>query len=188
MDSRRVIDFLLEGPPQGFAPSVYLKGNHEDAMLKFLAYPAAAQRWLSFGGLATLYSYGVPMQQERSPSDEKLILAAEQLESKIPAEHREFFDKLSMSVTAGDYFFVHAGVRPGVPLQAQDEEDMLWIREEFLGSPLNFGKIIVHGHTISSEPEVLPNRIGIDTGAFATGRLTCLVLEADKRRFLFTGS
>jgi serine/threonine protein phosphatase 1 len=187
MDSRSVIDLLLEGQPDGFAPSVYLKGNHEDAMLKFLEHPSAAQQWLSYGGLATLYSYGVAMQQERSPSEEKLANAAEKLAAKLPETHREFLDKLQLSTTVGDYFFVHAGVRPGVPLEAQDEEDMLWIRDEFLSSTAKFGKIVVHGHTISQKPEVLPNRIGIDTGAFATGRLTCVVLEAEHRRFLFTG-
>lgn len=187
MESRSVIDLLIEGPPEGFEPSVYLKGNHEESMIQFIERPVAAQQWLSYGGLATLYSYGVPLQQERTPSDEKLTLAAEALAAKLPASHREFLDKLQLNTTVGDYFFVHAGVRPGVPLDAQEQEDMLWIRDEFLGSTAKFGKIVVHGHTIAPKPEVLPNRIGIDTGAFATGRLTCLVLEDERRRFLSTG-
>ena len=86
----------------------------------------------------------------------------------------------------GDYFFVHAGVRPGVPLDRQAVEDMLWIRDEFLDFTGTFGRIVVHGHTITDAPEVRDNRIGIDTGAFATGQLTCLVLEGSERRFLST--
>ena len=188
MESRGVIDLLLQKPPDGFQPSVFLKGNHEDSMLKFLADPVAAQQWLSYGGLATLFSYGVPMQQDRKQTTERLTLAAEALRANLPKEHRQFLDALKMNETVGDYFFVHAGVRPGVPLDAQDDEDMMWIRDEFLGSTVNFGKVVVHGHTISEQPEVFSNRIGIDTGAFATGRLTCLVLEAERRRFLLTGS
>jgi serine/threonine protein phosphatase 1 len=93
---------------------------------------------------------------------------------------------LPLSHTEGDYHFVHAGIRPGVPLDAQARDDLLWIRDEFLYSPLDHGKVVVHGHTISSAPDVQSNRIGIDTGAFATGRLTCLVLEGESVRFLQT--
>jgi diadenosine tetraphosphatase ApaH/serine/threonine PP2A family protein phosphatase len=89
-------------------------------------------------------------------------------------------------LSLGDYFLCHAGVRPGVPLEHQQPEDLLWIREEFLNSRMSFGKVVVHGHTPTASPEVLPTRINIDTGAFATGRLTCLVLEGGSRRFLST--
>jgi len=88
----------------------------------------------------------------------------------------------------GDYLFVHAGIRPGLAMELQSPADLLWIRGDFLNSALEHGKIVVHGHTITDHPDVRPNRIGIDTGAFATGRLTCLVLEGDNRRFLHTGT
>jgi serine/threonine protein phosphatase 1 len=91
-----------------------------------------------------------------------------------------------MSLTVGRYFLCHAGVRPGVLLERQSPEDLLWIRDDFLNSTMDFGKIVVHGHTPTVEPEVLPNRINIDTGAFATGRLTCIVLEGENYRFIST--
>jgi len=96
----------------------------------------------------------------------------------------DFLHSLKTSLSRGKYFFCHAGVRPGVPLERQSEDDLLWIRDAFLASDTNFGKIVVHGHTPVAEPEVLPNRIGIDTGAFATGRLTCVALSGGAPRFL----
>jgi serine/threonine protein phosphatase 1 len=98
----------------------------------------------------------------------------------------DFLGSLKTSVAAGKYFLCHAGVRPGVPLEQQSEEDLLWIRTPFLESRADFGKIVVHGHTPTEKPEVLPNRINIDTAAFMTGRLTCAVLEAERVRFLST--
>jgi serine/threonine protein phosphatase 1 len=98
--------------------------------------------------------------------------------------HRLFFERLNLSFTCGDFLFVHAGVRPGIPLQKQSERDLLWIREDFLLHEEDFGKIVVHGHTPAIEPEIRSNRINIDTGAYATGRLTCLVLEGNETRFL----
>ena len=97
-----------------------------------------------------------------------------------------FLLRLGLMHTAGDYAFVHAGVRPGVDLEAQAPADLLWIRDKFLDSRKDFGKVVIHGHTITEEPEVRANRIGIDTGAFVTDRLTCLVLEGSERRFLQT--
>ena len=98
----------------------------------------------------------------------------------------QFFAALRTSLAVGRYFLCHAGVRPGVPLERQTEEDLLWIREPFLDSPADHGAVIVHGHSIATEPQIGPSRIGIDTGAFATGRLTALVLEGEERRFLHT--
>ena len=95
-----------------------------------------------------------------------------------------FLQSLKTSLSHGKYFLCHAGVRPGVPLDRQSEDDLLWIRDEFLSSKMDFGKIVVHGHTPTEEPEVLPNRINIDTGAFATGRLTCVALDGKGHRFL----
>ena len=89
-------------------------------------------------------------------------------------------------MTIGRYYLCHAGIRPGIPLAKQSVEDLLWIRDEFLNSEVSFEKLIIHGHTPHEMPEIRPNRINLDTAAFATGRLTCLVLEAEQSRFIFT--
>jgi serine/threonine protein phosphatase 1 len=112
--------------------------------------------------------------------------AQAQFEARLPARHREFLARLEVSHTAGDYLFVHAGVRPGVPLDEQRTDDLLWIRDEFLDSQEDFGKVVVHGHSITFDPELRPNRIGIDTGAYKSSQLTCLVLDGTARQFLFT--
>ena len=178
-DSRGVIELLAGGPMPGFA-AVHLKGNHEDFLLRFLKEPAVAALWLSNGGAATLQSYGI----EPAGRDPEELAAA--LRATLPTGHRRFLEGLALTHEAGDYFFAHAGVRPGVPLDAQDEEDLLWIREEFLHAATDFGKVVVHGHTPGREPDIAPNHIGIDTGAFATGRLTCLVLAGAGRKLLHT--
>ena len=110
------------------------------------------------------------------------------IRSRFPERHRHFLETLKVSTAIGDYFFCHAGVRPGVPLDRQDRNDLLNIRDPFLFSEAEHGKLVVHGHTPSVAPEIRPNRIGIDTAAYATGRLTCLVLEKDQRRFLHVGN
>ena len=112
--------------------------------------------------------------------------AQRMLNSLLPAHHRAFLTGLRCHLTIGDYHFVHAGVRPGVPLNRQEDQDRMWIREAFLASRVDHGKVVVHGHTIAPEPELLSNRIGIDTGAYATNRLTALVLEGTDQRFLCT--
>jgi serine/threonine protein phosphatase 1 len=112
--------------------------------------------------------------------------AAAGLRAALPPSHLAFLASLRTSVTVGKYFLCHAGIRPGIPLERQAEQDLLWIRDEFLSSSADFGKIVVHGHTPAESPEVLPNRINVDTGAFMTGRLTCAVLERESVRFLST--
>ena len=104
----------------------------------------------------------------------------------LPPEHVQFLSELKLSFDAGACFLCHAGIRPGVPFDRQSEEDLLWIREDFLDSRMDFGKVVVHGHTPVDQPENLANRIDIDTGAFLTGRLTCVALEGARRRFLST--
>ena len=183
-DSRGVIDLLLSNPLPGFE-AVHLKGNHEDSLLRFLEDEQIGPQWFSYGGDATLYSYGV--RPPRIITDkQELQRAQREFARKLPIEHRAFFNRLALMHVEGDYAFVHAGVRPRVPLDHQISEDVLWIRDEFLQSSLDFGKIVVHGHSISETPTLRPNRIGIDTGAFASGRLTCLVLEKAQREFLAT--
>jgi len=178
--SRGVIERLSVNP----FPTLYvaLKGNHETLLEAFLADPSVGAHWRRLGGLETIASFGVPVQQlmlGRNYED-----AAAQLRKALTQQHRDFLASLKTSVVVGRYFLCHAGVRPGVPLDRQREDDLLWIRDEFLNSTEDFGKIVVHGHTPVAEPEVLPNRINIDTGAFMTGRLTCVVLEKDRHRFL----
>lgn len=181
--SFEVIDRLIHEPLPGFR-QVFLKGNHEDLMLAFLSGPPDPV-WLCNGGVATLESYGVGidwfLQDTRS-----LEAARQQLQETMPQSHRQFLEDLRIRHVEGDYAFVHAGVRPGVPLASQDTRDLMWIRGPFLTSDANFGKRVVHGHTIVPEPEVRRNRIGIDTGAVRSGRLTCLVLQGTTVRFLQT--
>lgn len=184
-DSRGVIDALLAPPPAGFG-AVHLRGNHEAGLLGFLDDLAVGPAWLHYGGLATLESYGIALPESASQV-ERLTRVQSGLREALAGRHLTFLGGLRSSLTVGGYHFVHAGVRPGLPLDEQADSDRLWIRDAFLHSTEDFGKVVVHGHTISREPEVRPNRIGIDTGAFATGRLTCLVLEGASRRFLSTG-
>ena len=139
-------------------------------------------RWRNIGGLNTVRSYGVnPARSDDSKSQQEVAAA---LIQSMPESHRRFLQGLAVSFSCGDFFFAHAGVRPGVPLQEQSQHDLLWIRDEFLLYEEDFGKIVVHGHTPAQEPEIRANRINIDTGAYATGRLTCLVLEHDWMGFL----
>jgi len=183
-DSAGVVERLAD-PPHDGAERVHLIGNHEDVMRAALrADPAAMSNWLHFGGVATLASYGIEPRRLAGMTAAQIAEAA--LEA-MPARHRAFFDRLSISHTVGGYFFCHAGVRPGVPLALQDHFDLVWIREPFLFSEADFGKIIVHGHTPAEVPELMPNRINIDTGAVYGGRLTAVVLEDRAIRFLAVG-
>jgi calcineurin-like phosphoesterase family protein len=181
-DSRGVLDRVARNP----FPTRYiaLKGNHETLFETFLQDPAVGPYWRSLGGLETLHSYGVRVAELMVGTGYEQ--AAGELRAAIPKEHLLFLSSLEPSVTFGNYFLCHAGVRPGIPLARQSLEDLLWIRDEFLNSKMDFGKIVVHGHSPTERPEVLPNRINIDTGAFATGRLTCLVIDGERHRFLFT--
>ena len=178
--SREVIE-LLQANPFGM-PYVSLRGNHESLFESFLRDPATGEHWRRLGGLETLASFGVPVREMMIGRgyDE----AAKQLAAVMTTEQRNFLASLRNSFVSGRYFFCHAGVRPGVPLERQSENDLLWIRDEFLNSTADFGKVVIHGHTPVAEPDVRRNRINIDTGAFATGRLTCVVLEGDSYRFL----
>ncbi len=184
--SFEVVDMLIEAPLEGFE-IVYLKGNHEDFLLRFVEEEdlVTADLWFINGGDATLHSYKVPLLAlPFGPAELETVRHA--FLAALPPSHMRFFQGLKMFHVEGDYLFVHAGIKPGVPLDEQDEEDLLWIREEFLDSDSDFGHMVVHGHTPAAETDVRPNRIGIDTGAFYTDRLTCLVVEGDGTRFLHT--
>lgn len=185
-DSRGVIDQVLAFRPDG-TERVFLKGNHESAMLAALeGNMAQAREWMNYGGLPALQSYGINIKPESLKSPAGLLSLYEQLQRQVPESHRNFLNALLPSFFLGDYLFVHAGVNPQHPLTAQKEEDLLWIRDGFLRCRRYLGKVIVHGHTITSQPDVRDNRIGIDTGAYATGRLTAMVLAGTNRHFLQT--
>lgn len=184
--SKAVIDLLLQDPLPGFE-SVYLKGNHEDAMENFLANPTPNHGWTVHGGMSTLLSYGVRIAAGGTSAENHATLLRDKLVEAIPPEHKTFFTGLRTRFEMGDYFFVHAGVRPGVALDQQNPDDFLWIREPFLSNRQKYDQFIVHGHTISDAPTRFNNRIGIDTGAYYSGKLTCLVLAGEEQRILSTG-
>ncbi len=183
-ESMAVIDFLLNHPLPGFE-AIYLRGNHEQTMLDFLQRAEIAPGWLAWGGKATLVSYGVRMAKIPAQKEEYIALQ-QNLASRLPESHLEFLRMTRLSYSSGSYYFVHAGVRPGIPLNQQIAKDQLWIREEFLSCRKHYEQIIVHGHTISEEAEIHPNRIGIDTGAYQGGKLTALVLEGNTQRLIQT--
>jgi serine/threonine protein phosphatase 1 len=178
--SREVLDILLKRGRT--RETVFLKGNHDMYVTEFLKDPSMLNDWREFGGFETLMSYGVvPIL---SPDRDQQSELATQFAHALPQAHLQWLRRLKSSFICGDYFFVHAGVRPGVPLVKQDENDLLLIRDEFLLCEQDFSKVIVHGHTPVSEPDVRSNRINIDTGAYATGQLTCLILESHQMHLL----
>jgi diadenosine tetraphosphatase ApaH/serine/threonine PP2A family protein phosphatase len=180
-----VIETLMTIPAIGGVRHC-LRGNHEEMLLDFLAEPGVLLDWRRLGGFETLLSYGVAPRMALQLDDATQL--RDEFIAALPPAHLSFLRSTQLSYSAGEYFFVHAGIRPGTALAAQNPEDLLWIREPFLFSQRDHGKIIVHGHTPSEEPEVLANRINVDTGAFLTGRLTCAVLEGQGLRFLDTRS
>lgn len=172
-DSAGVIRRLLGPSPVRGAEIVNLRGNHEALMLEGYGPGAEMEAewvWIANGGRQTLASYGEPVESRARDS--------------VPASHLDFMRSLRLCWRAGGYFFAHAGVRPGVALEAQDGHDLMWIRDPFLRSEADFGAVIVHGHTPRNRVEIRPNRINIDTGAVFGGPLTCLVLEGERMGFL----
>jgi serine/threonine protein phosphatase 1 len=159
-NSFEVVDYLVDLKKR-YPDIVFLKGNHEDMLQKYLE-GTDRFTYLFNGGQHTLDSYlKLPHKSEFSP---------------IPSDHLEFYKSLVLAYQTEDYIFVHAGLRKNVPLEKQDPEDLLWIREDFIYSKFNFSKRVIFGHTPFSEPLVLPNKIGIDTGAVYGNLLTCVQL------------
>jgi len=212
-ECRAVVDLLLS-PGLNGVEIVCLMGNVEQAMLRYLdGEMAIAINWLEYGGIETAAAYGVacPLPRRRDehsletmrwhenyqdaygatmpPQPEEvdgLEALRRELAAALPSGHLAFFRGLRTMWREGGYCFVHAGIVPGLPLDVQPARDCMWIRRRFLDSDLDHGAVIVHGHSISPEPEVRHNRIGIDTGAYKTGILTCLVLDGEERSFLQT--
>jgi serine/threonine protein phosphatase 1 len=164
--------------------TVFLRGNHEQMLLDLLAGYDCLEDWLHVGGTTTLLSYGVaPRLLARLVSPAAI---RRQLEAALPAAHRRFYEETRLYAALGPYLAVHAGVRPGIRLEEQAPKDLLSIRWEFLQFAGDLGFIVVHGHTPAMAPELRPNRINIDTGAFATNRLTSLRIDADGAHIMST--
>jgi len=176
-DSAKVLDALAWLKRRSDLEIHFLKGNHEQALLGFIDAPQRGGPWIGFGGAETLASYGVAAPGEADGA-EAYLRARDELLERMPASHLRLLQQLELMVLVGDYAFVHAGVRPGQPLEGQSETDLLWIRRGFVDQPGPFGKVIVHGHTwLSERPQLTEHRIGLDTGAYATGVLTAMRLE-----------
>lgn len=182
-DSAGVLELMVSEDLPGHSRR-FLMGNHEEAMLEVIDGDAESiSGWLRYGGAQTLESYGIG----RGEIYRLGIDLPTRIREVVPQAHVDFLRRLEDQVRIGDYLFVHAGIRPGTPLDEQERFDLRWIRNEFLDDDeTDHGVMVVHGHTIASEPEVRRNRIGIDTGCFSSGCLTALVLEGDARRFLST--
>lgn len=174
-DSRAVIHRLIALSRERSA--VFLKGNHEAALLGFLDDARWGPQWAQFGGAETLQSYGVsaPLRDEPDVWEETQA----QFREAFPDAHRRFCEALTLSEALGGYFFAHAGVRPGAPLNEQAEDDLLWIRNDFLDDDRSLEKVVVHGHTPHETAYRDHRRLSLDTGAYITGRLTAARLESD---------
>lgn len=174
--SRHVLEHLVRPSELGLK-RLPLCGNHDDVFSRFLREPDLYAEWLGLGGDQTLISYGIDLHHLNARQRGRSAKLSELLTEAVPVSHRQFLFDLPISLKIGDMFFVHAGIRPGIPLDAQDDEDLLWIREPFLTLGPQLPLLVIHGHTPSPEPDIGPSRIGIDTGAFYTGRLTVLKMD-----------
>jgi len=181
--SRDVISTLIELGRDDAFETVFLKGNHEQAMLRFLQDHKIGPDWANFGGRETLISYGISPPKSVNAVEEWQEIQKE-LVKTIPNQHVEFLEQLEVSHKIGPYGFVHAGVKPGVPYEQQTDEDRMWIRDEFLNAKDKEDLFIVHGHTPVNAPYSDHRRVNVDTGAYFTGRLTAVKIEGDKMSFL----
>lgn len=170
-----VIDYLIERSARTDRQVICLAGNHETMLLDALEDDEQFLGWLQLGGETTLRSYGVPIGKKRGD----VTIARDAMAAALPPAHRQFLASLPTYFAHGGFYFVHAGVRPGIQLDQQKSRDLLWIREPFLSTSASFGATVVHGHTPSARPVFRLNRIGIDTGAYQTGLLTCLMITSE---------
>ena len=177
--SRKVLRVAYETQRQ-HGDLVVLLGNHEMMMLDAIAgRKGALDAWLRFGGQETLRSFGI-----EPPFKHREVAAA--LRAAIPAEWADWLRQLPFSTRSGDYFFCHAGVRPGVAIKRQAPKDLLWIRDDFVDDAGEHGVVVVHGHSVSRSVEVRHNRIGVDTGAYESGELSAVYLEGTRRELIST--
>jgi serine/threonine protein phosphatase 1 len=181
--SRQVIGRLVGLKATPGVEARLLRGNHDQTLLDFLADAGAGPAWCEFGGAEAMRSYGVNPPSARADLED-WDTARQALAEAMPPAHLSLLRGLEPCLELGSYFFAHAGARPGVPLDQQDEQDLMWIRQPFLGDPRPFERVVVHGHSASVEAFADRRRIGIDTGAYATGVLTALRLQGDDRRLV----
>ncbi|WP_425483118.1 metallophosphoesterase [Chelativorans alearense] len=178
--TRQVLDFLSHAVRMD-PRIITLAGNHDIGLLDFLAQPSEGGLFANNGGEATARSYGVELDFF---AHDALLRGHAALRDAIPDEHLIFLRGLKLSATFGDFFFCHAGIMPGVPLKDQSPEDLVWIRGRFHSYTGLHPKLIVHGHTPAPAPEIMPNRVNLDTGAFYTGRLTAMMFEGRRKRLM----
>lgn len=180
--SREVLEFLSNACARD--PRIIATlGNHDEGFLDFLRSPTEAQLFIDYGGFETCASYGVVL---RSMKREELIASHREMVDAVPRSHILFLRDRPRSVSFGDFYFCHAGIRPEIALDSQDAHDLIWIRRDFLDHRRLYAKVIVHGHTPCEQPDVLSNRLNVDTKAFETGRLTALVIDGNLKRFIET--
>jgi len=182
-DTKGVIDFIVARQAAD-ARIISLRGNHDDGMLNFLT---AGGEWRIFthnGGETTAASYGV---RADFATPWMLEASRDALNAAMPAAHRAFLEALQYQVSFGDFMFCHAGVRPGVPLDRQDRHDLMWIRNEFHDHGGLYARVIVHGHTPVAAVDIRHNRVNLDTRAFASGMLSAIAIEGDRKRILEVG-
>lgn len=181
-NSRAVLDHLCRQPADGFE-RVALCGNHDDSFLRFLEAPADNRSWLDFGGKETLYSYGIDAGQilRQGGGVEGLAQAANDV---MPTAHIELLRTMPIALEIDALIFVHAGIRPGIALDSQVDSDLIWIREPFLSEGSGLEQVVIHGHSPSTDATFSKGRIGIDTGAYATGKLTALKIAEGRARVL----
>lgn len=184
--SAQVIDHLMSAAPGGMK-RICLRGNHEEMMLGALNNPGRSRQFLQFGGEATLQSYGMDSHQISDFAKGSKRRTKELVHAFVPEEHLEFLSSLPVALRLPGYLLVHAGLRPGLPLERQSATDLMWIREDFTNSAYDFGATVVHGHTPVEAPHVTRNRINVDTGCYATGRLTAVrIVPGQELSFLQT--
>ncbi|MDX1921904.1 MAG: metallophosphoesterase family protein [Alphaproteobacteria bacterium] len=183
LQSKQVLDYLLQlsDAANDAQKPHFILGNHEQVMREIIKHSDLnlVQNWLTFGGRETLMSYGIRPAALNNAAGIRTML--NDFMAKVPSSHAAFLNAMETSVSYGDYFFCHAGARHGVPLSDQSEQDLVWIRRDFIANTKKYEKMIVHGHTISETPELLPHRINVDTGAYATGCLTAVALEGTQQ-------
>ena len=179
-DSRGVIEYLMAATARD-SRNIVLTGNHDVGFLDFLAAPDPDGLFVRHGGSETAWSYGVVLRTNDAGG---LRASHSELARAVPDSHRQFLRALPYSVSFGDFFFCHAGIRPGIALDRQDPQDLIWIRNEFLNYPKLHPKVVVHGHTPQAEAEVLANRVNVDTGVYYSGALTALVIDDAEKRLI----
>lgn len=182
-NSAGVIDLLLKGAPLGYERR-FLKGNHEQSMLGFMEAPLENRAWVLQGGAETLRSYGVMPPPPVGAREEDWIRVAQELKANVPLAHLEFLNSLERYLVFGDFAFVHAGVDHARTLEEQTDADLYWSRQRFLASKKRFSHVVVHGHTPADRPYMDDRRIGVDTGAYASGMLSAARFEGTDVTFL----